>query len=67
MTIDELGSSTIILLLSCDVKGNCVVGEISVESADGQVILNQAFQGTIVDVREKTIRSYNIRFRRKFY
>ena len=33
MTIDELGSSTIILLPSCDVKGNCVVGEISVESA----------------------------------
>ena len=53
MTIDELGSSTIILLLSCDVKGNCVVGEISVESADGQVILNQAFQVTIVDVPER--------------
>ena len=53
MTIDELGSSTIILLPSCDVKGNCVVGEISVESAAGQVILNQAFQATIVDVPER--------------
>ena len=53
MTIDELGSSTIILLPSCDVKGNCVVGEISVESAAGQVILNQAFQATVVDVPER--------------
>ena len=53
MTVDELGSSTIILLPSCDVKGNCVVGEISVESAAGQVILNQAFQATVVDVPER--------------
>ena len=52
MTIDELGSSTIILLPSCDVNGNCVVGEISVESAAGQVILNQAFQATQVFVPE---------------
>ena len=49
MTIDELGGSTIILLPSCDVQGNCFVGEISVESAAGQVILNQAFQVTVVD------------------
>ena len=48
MTIDELGGSTIILLPSCDVNGNCLVGEISVESAAGQVILNQAFQATQV-------------------
>ena len=53
MTIDELGGSTIILLPSCDVKGNCLVGEISVESAAGQVILNQAFQATQVFVPEK--------------
>ena len=52
MTIDELGSSTIILLQSCDVNGNCLVGEISVESAAGQVILNQAFQATQVFVPE---------------
>ena len=31
MTIDEVGSSTIILLPSCDTNGNCFVGEISVE------------------------------------
>ena len=53
MTIDELGGSTIILLPSCDVKGNCLVGEISVESAAGQVILNQAFQATVVTVPER--------------
>ena len=52
MTIDELGSSTIILLPSCDVNGNCLVGEISVESAAGQVLLNQAFQATQVFVPE---------------
>ena len=32
MTVDEVGSSTIILLPSCDTQGNCYVGEISVES-----------------------------------
>ena len=52
MTIDELGGSTIILLPSCDTQGNCLVGEISVESAAGQVILNQAFQATQVYVPE---------------
>ena len=52
MTIDELGGSTIILLPSCDINGNCFVGEISVESAAGQVILNQAFQATQVTVPE---------------
>ena len=49
MTVDELGSSTIILLPSCDTAGNCYVGEISVESDAGQVILTQAFQATVVD------------------
>ena len=49
MTIDEIGSSTIILLPSSDTNGNCFVGEISVESDAGQVILNQAFQATVVD------------------
>mgnify|MGYP003149022281 FL=1 len=53
MTIDELGGSTIILLPSCDVNGNCLVGEISVESAAGQVILNQSFQATVVTVPEQ--------------
>ena len=54
MTIDEIGSSTIILLPSCNGAGNCFVGEISVESDAGQVILNQAFQATQVDTPEST-------------
>ena len=49
MTIDEVGSSTIILLPSCDTNGNCFVGEITVESDAGMVIMNQAFQATVVD------------------
>ena len=49
MTIDELGGSTIILLPSCDVKGNCFVGEISVETDAGFIIMDQAFQATQVN------------------
>ena len=49
MTVDETGSSMIILLPSCNSFGQCVVGEISVESDIGTVILNQAFQATIVE------------------
>tara|TARA_S200002703_G_scaffold159034_2_gene171128 strand:- start:3374 stop:4477 length:1104 start_codon:yes stop_codon:yes gene_type:complete len=52
MIVDELGGSTIILLPSCNTNGQCVVGEISVDSEVGQVILNQAFQATRVDVPE---------------
>ena len=48
MTIDELGSSTIVLLPSCNDNGNCVVGEITVSSEVGMVIMNQAFQATVV-------------------
>ena len=48
MTIDELGSSTIILLPSCNDFGICVVGEITVASEVGMVIMNQAFQATVV-------------------
>jgi len=54
MTVDELGSSTIILLPSCNTTGACYVGEISVESDAGQVILNQAFQATVVDTVSST-------------
>jgi len=52
MIIDELGGSTILLLPSCDASGLCYVGEISVESDAGQVILNEAFQATRVESRE---------------
>ena len=57
MTIDEVGSSTIILLPSCDTNGNCFVGEISVESDAGMVIMNQAFQATVVDtINSRTLK-----------
>ena len=48
MTVDEVGKSLVILLP--DVNGN--VGEISVESDVGQVILNQAYQATVVGASE---------------
>jgi len=52
MTVDETGNSMIILLPSCDSNGNCFVGEITVDSDVGQVILNQAFQVTVVPTAE---------------
>ena len=52
MIIDELGGSTILLLPSCDTNGLCYVGEISVESDAGQVIMDQAFQATRVEAPE---------------
>ena len=51
MTVDEFGGSTIVLLPSCNTYGHCFVGEISVDSDVGQVILNQAFQATSVPTR----------------
>ena len=60
-TVDEVGASTVILLPSCpndrpsrtpaDIEANCKVGEITVESDAGRVILNQAFQATKVENR----------------
>jgi hypothetical protein len=60
-SVDELGQSTIILLPSCptdrrtrsvkDIEANCKVGEISVETDVGIVILNQPFQATKVNSR----------------
>jgi hypothetical protein len=47
MVVDELGSSMITLLPSCDVDGQCYTGEIEVETDAGFVILNQAFQATM--------------------
>jgi hypothetical protein len=48
MIVDEIGGSMITLLPSCDSSGMCVVGEISVETDEGMVIMNQAFQTTTV-------------------
>ena len=48
MTVDELGRSLVILLPSCPATGECWVGEIEVATDIGMVILNQAFQATLV-------------------
>ena len=48
MTVDEIGKSLVILLPNAD----GTVGEISVESAIGIVILNKPFQATTVGVAE---------------
>lgn len=48
MIVDEIGGSMVTLLPSCDDRGFCMVGEITVESDAGIVIMNQAYQTTIV-------------------
>lgn len=48
MTVDEVGKSLVILLPNAD----GTVGEITVDSEVGQVILNQAFQATTVGSTE---------------
>ena len=48
MTVDEVGKSLIILLPNKD----GTVGEISVNTGAGQVIMNQAFQSTLVGTGE---------------
>lgn len=55
MSVDEFGQSTVILLPSCTLAGSktlCTVGEISVESDVGQVVLNQAFQATTISATD---------------
>ena len=51
MIVDEIGGSMVTLLPSCDISGVCVIGEIEVESDAGVVIMNQAFQTTVVSHR----------------
>ena len=51
MVVDELGGSMITLLPSCDTMGMCYVGEISVETDAGMVVMNQAFQSTLTTTR----------------
>jgi hypothetical protein len=51
MVVNEIGGSMITLLPSCDVSGFCVTGEIVVETDEGFVIMNQAFQATQVSHR----------------
>ena len=54
MIVDEIGGSMITLLPSCDIGGNCVVGEIEVESDIGTVLMNKPFQTTVVPHRGAT-------------
>jgi hypothetical protein len=53
MTVDEVGKSLIILLPSCPPnhkrEDECVTGIIEVSTDVGSVILNQAFQATVVN------------------
>jgi len=49
MIVNEIGGSMITLLPSCDDSGMCVIGEISVTTDAGFVIMNQAFQTTYAD------------------
>jgi len=49
MIVNEIGGSMITLLPSCDDLGMCVIGEISVTTDAGFVIMNQAFQTTYAD------------------
>ena len=48
MVVDEIGGSMVTLLPSCDSAGYCVTGEIKVETDEGFVIMNTAFQATQV-------------------
>lgn len=47
MTVDELGRSLVVLLPSCDDRG-CVTGAITVKNDVGEVLLDQAYQATVV-------------------
>ena len=58
LTVDEIGRSLIILLPSCptnykNIEKDCVVGEITVTSDQGMVIMNQAVQATVISAREQ--------------
>jgi hypothetical protein len=50
MTVDELGRSLVMLLPSCDNKG-CVTGAIEVSTDAGSVLMDVAFQTTVVASR----------------
>ena len=55
MTVDEIGRSLIILLPTCPDESqpqDCFTGVIEVSSDVGMVILNQAFQATVVTAKD---------------
>ena len=58
MIVDEIGVSTITLLPSCRLSAvsrstECYVGEISVETDAGIVVMNQAFETTVVETSNR--------------
>ncbi len=50
LVVDEVGSTMVTLLPSCDEDGYCFTGEIKVETDVGFVIMNQAFETTITSI-----------------
>jgi len=48
MTVDEIGRSLVILLPTCPTPTTCFTGIIEVSTDVGMVVLNQAFQATVV-------------------
>jgi len=58
MVVDEIGGSTVTLLPSCRIvnprePAQCFVGEITVESDAGMVVMNEAFQTTVIETGNK--------------
>lgn len=53
MVVDEIGSSMITLLPSCDTEGYCYTGEISVETDAGFVIMNKPFETTMASLSSR--------------
>lgn len=50
LVVDEVGSTMVTLLPSCDAEGYCFTGEIKVETDAGFVIMNQSFQTTMTSI-----------------
>ncbi len=50
LVVDEVGSTMVTLLPSCDEEGYCFTGEIKVETDAGFVIMNQSFQTTMTSI-----------------
>ncbi len=50
MVVDEVGSTMVTLLPSCDEDGMCYTGAIEVETDVGFVLMTQAFQTTITSI-----------------
>tara|TARA_B110000046_G_scaffold8595_1_gene8735 strand:+ start:8349 stop:9494 length:1146 start_codon:yes stop_codon:yes gene_type:complete len=54
LVVDEVGSTMVTLLPSCDAEGYCFTGEIKVETDAGFVIMNQSFQTTMTSISSQS-------------